>query len=202
MAERDRPTVDVDRRGIEAELVDAGQRLRGEGLVRARRGRGRPGRAALGQGLAHAGHGADAHDARVDPGDGRREDAGHRPQAQGRARSASTTSTAGRPSLIRRRRGGDAALPGRKAGARLGEGASMRRVRRADACSARDEHGLAAGPAGHRPARAGRRSGRPRWPRPRALALEGEGVLALAAHVPVVGDALGGLAEGIAGRRR
>ena len=66
MAERDRAAVGVDLRLVEAELVDHGERLRGERLVQLDHADLVERAAGLLQHRARRGHGADAHDPRVD----------------------------------------------------------------------------------------------------------------------------------------
>ena len=82
VAERDRPAVDVDLLGIEPELVDAHDRLRGERLVELDEVEVVDADAGPLERLACRRDRPDAHDRGIDAGDGRRDDAGHRVQAE------------------------------------------------------------------------------------------------------------------------
>ncbi len=80
MAERDRASVDVEFLVVEMQLAVAGQDLRGEGFVEFDQIEVGELEAVLLLEPVDGGHGADAHDARVDSGRGCGEDSGERLQ--------------------------------------------------------------------------------------------------------------------------
>jgi hypothetical protein len=82
MAERDRATVHVDLRRVETQLVDADERLRGEGLVELDEVEVVDRDAGSLEGLPARWDRSDPHDGRIDAGHRRREDASHRPKRE------------------------------------------------------------------------------------------------------------------------
>ena len=91
MPERDRAAVDVDLLGIQAELVDARDRLAGERLVELDEVEVVDAEPGPRERLAGGRHGPEAHDRRVDAGDGGRHDPRHRPEARVARPLASTS---------------------------------------------------------------------------------------------------------------
>ena len=83
MTDRDRAAVHVHLRRVEPQLPDDGDALRRERLVQLDQVEVRDGNARARQQLLHGGNRADAHDARVDAGDGTADERAERLDAEG-----------------------------------------------------------------------------------------------------------------------